>query len=88
MIICVLAMKHGSRTEAEISLPDTSINPRTEARISASGNAAQAPNTACKAYMVAKGLNTLWRHLAASVAIFTTAIHGKNARSRGKIAKK
>ena len=41
MIICVLAMKHGSRTEAEISLPDTSINPRTEARISASGNAAQ-----------------------------------------------
>ena len=30
----------------------------------------------------------LWRHLAASVAIFTTAIHGKNARSSGKIAKK
>ena len=47
--------------------------------------AALALTTACKSYIVAEGL---WRLLAASVAIFTTAIHGKNARSRGKIAKK
>ena len=68
------------------------ITPRTETRrhpyspvSAAMAAAALALTTACKSYIVAEGL---WRLLAASVAIFTTAIHGKNARSSGKIAKK